>query len=204
MSIYIFSSWQLYAQEDKLPSNLIEILSEKNAPARLDSLINREFDDYREILQTSKPPTEIASLLKGCLIRSGSVRINMKSSKIKTDLDSVFFSENGRFQIFKNGNMVEGSFVIEQGNKHNLILKYDELQPPPLPKEMLDDMSEEQIRAQSFNQSLMNIFEVEDNILVFFLIKPLFNPEAPGLLTHSRLVLNYFLKNENCTQRTLK
>ncbi len=192
--LFISSAWQIHGQGNNIPEELKAILEEKKLPEVLDSLENRKFEDYRSRLGSSKPVEQINGLLIGSWASLGNVRINENLTKIKPDIDSITFFEDGRFRSYTSGKRKEGDFQLRPDVSHNLILIYDSLQSPPLPKEILANMNAEQIEAQSYYSVMFNIFEIENEILVLYQIMPLFNPMNPADLTHSRLILNYFNK----------
>ncbi len=166
----------------------------KGISSEFDSLTNRTFSDQRQQLQTDKKISKIEKLLIGNWRQSKSVRINGQVENIPKRPD-IHFSNNGRFQTTRGEKIVGGRYFITKEGNYNLKLIFDEPQLPPFPKEMLRKMTQKEIQEMLYNEELWNIFEIDKNQFITYEVIPIFNPENPSILTHSRLRLEYYTEN---------
>ncbi|MBB6328493.1 hypothetical protein FHS59_004149 [Algoriphagus iocasae] len=159
-----------------------------------DSLLNKSFTDQRKVLQTAKELPTIEKLIIGNWSQSKSSRITGELEEVPLS-PNIIFSKDGRFLTIKREKEVSGRYVVNKEENFNLKLIFDEPQIPPFPEEMLKSMSQKELQKTMYTEELWNIFEIEKNQLITYQVIPIYNPSNPATLTHSRLRLNYYIKN---------
>jgi hypothetical protein len=171
-----------------------EIIAKKGITENLDSLINRRFDTLRNQLQIQLSIPEIEKKLEGKWVPIKSTRVNGKNAEIFNNTTYTFNREKRFIEKKPDGTINKGTYSIVHNQGGNLELHYDEPQIPNYPTEYLEKMTIEEINQASYTTSLLNIFEVSENELLLYTVLPLFDNSNPGLITHSRLIIEKLKK----------
>jgi len=172
--------------------DLLKILASKEIRVNTDSLKNNDFKPIIPQLQTSKSRRQIETFLVGKWTGDSRTRINGKDKK--EIVNSVFnFSSDFNFSEITEKDTLTGEYLVQKDSPSNLVLIYDEPQYP-YPKEMLDQMTQQQKEQFAYQIRYMNIFEIDSGNLLFFTVLPIIDYSNPGTITHSRLMIEQYLK----------
>lgn len=183
---------QVITNSLELDNNLDRLLKSKGIFEPVDSLLNINFESINSKLKTSKKQELIEQLIVGTWSGSYQIRINGKD-KQSIDSSKFDFTKDFYFKEITKGDTLKGEYFIEADSSNNLVLFYDEPQYP-YPKEMLDNMTKEELEQISYQVRLLNIFEIEERRLLFFNVIPIMDFTNPGSITHSRLILEQYIK----------
>ncbi len=183
---------QVITNSLELDNNLDRLLKSKGIFEPVDSLLNINFESINSKLKTSKKQELIEQLIVGTWSGSYQIRINGKD-KQSIDSSKFDFTKDFYFKEITKGDTLKGEYFIEADSSNNLVLFYDEPQYP-YPKEMLDNMTKQELEQISYQVRLLNIFEIEERRLLFFNVIPIMDFTNPGSITHSRLILEQYIK----------
>jgi hypothetical protein len=183
---------QVITNSLELDNNLDRLLKFKGIFEPVDSFLNINFESINSKLKTSKKQELIEQLIVGTWSGSYQIRINGKD-KQSIDSSKFDFTKDFYFKEITKGDTLKGEYFIEADSSNNLVLFYDEPQYP-YPKEMLDNMTKEELEQISYQVRLLNIFEIEERRLLFFNVIPIMDFTNPGSITHSRLILEQYIK----------
>lgn len=168
------------------------MLESKEITVNTDSLKNNDFKPINSQLQTSKRRSQIEKLLFGNW--NGNIRTRTNGQNEKEIINSVFnFSSTFNFREITEKDTLTGEYLIQKDSTSNLVLIYDEPQYP-YPKEMLDQMTKHEKEQIAYQVRYMNIFEIDSENLLFFTVLPIVDFTNPGTITHSRLMIEHYVK----------
>lgn len=172
--------------------NIKIMLESKEITLNVDSLKNNDFKSINSQLQTAKSQSQIEKLLVGKWIGHLRTRANEKDEQII--VNSIFeFTSTYNFREIVEKDTSIGEYLIQTDSISNLVLKYDK---PlyPYPKEMLEEMTEQEKEQITYHIRLMNIFEINSKNLIFFATLPIIDYTNPSTITHSRLIVEEYTK----------
>jgi hypothetical protein len=172
--------------------DILIMLESKEIRINTDSLLNNDFKPINSRLQTSKSRSQIEQLLVGNW--NGDLRTRINGQDEKEIVNSVFnFSSTFNFKEITEIDTLTGEYFIQKDSTSNLVLIYDKPQYP-YPKEMLDQMTEEEKEQIAYQIRYMNIFEIDSENLLFYFVLPIMDYSNPGMITHSRLMIERYVK----------
>ncbi len=132
----------------------------------LDSLSIHLVDEKRKEILSKKDTIAIKTLLVGSWILQSTKRINGKSINLQTS-KQMTFNENGNFVQIHENDTLKGKWFVKNVINGNLLLKYNKPYIPIKDKTILKSLSQEQIKAISFDSNILSITEINHEHLIF-------------------------------------
>lgn len=173
--------------------DLHRLIMSKGITENIDSMINIEFKSIRSKLQTSKDQQGIERYMIGNWTGDRRTRINGKEAQPIKESKFSFLPEFYFLEI-NSEDTLRGEYLVQRDSSSNLVLIYDEPRYPPFPEEMLENMTKEELEEHAYRIRLLNIFEITRNRMIFYNVVPLIDYSNPQTITHSRLVLEEYVK----------